>query len=104
MSYKDEYKDSEHIGQIKERIEVDIKVKKIFHFENEFGSKKIYHMSADGNYLVWFCSSQGLDEGFEGKVRLTVKDHTVYNGVKQTIVNRVAKVKEKILPDAVDKS
>ena len=44
----------------------------------------------DGNVLVWITGSRTLDVGDQGKVRATVKDHRQYQGVWQTVVQRVA--------------
>jgi len=88
MGYLDKYKDSVHIGEIKERIEIDIKVERMIPFENEFGSKKIYTISSGSNYIVWFCSGNGIPEDFVGKIKCTIKDHVVYKNINQTIINR----------------
>jgi hypothetical protein len=49
------------------------------------------------NVITWFCSGAGLDDDIEiGDTLLltgTVKKHQVYNGVKQTVLNRCKAVK-----------
>lgn len=98
MGYLEQYKDSQHVGETKERLEFNVKVTRIFLHENEFGQKRIHHMvTDDGNYLVWFCSSTGLEQDYEGRIKATIKDHVEYKGVKQTIVNRVSKIKNNLI-------
>ena len=95
-SFKD-YSSSEYVGDIKERREMNITVDRIFEKEGDFGLTKIHHMIDElGNYLVWFCSGVGLQVGDTYKVKATVKKHSEYNGVKQTIVNRVTPILEKV--------
>ena len=93
LAAKENKTSSDFVGAIKDRIEITVTVNRIFIKEGDFGTTRIHHMTDDnGNYLVWFASNNGLVEGETYKVKATIKDHSVYNGTKQTIVNRVSPV------------
>ena len=48
---------------------------------------------ADGNRFKWWATSLGLEESADFvTVKATVKSHGEYNGIKETVVNRVAQV------------
>lgn len=49
----------------------------------------------EGDLLVWFTTSSKFDEDFKGNIKFTIKNHQKYEGIKQTIVNRVSVVKPK---------
>jgi hypothetical protein len=96
-----EFADSKHVGEVKERREFNVTVKRIFEKDGDFGLTRIHHMLTDNNeYLVWFASSRGLEEGQSYTVKATIKKHDEFRGVKQTVVNRVTPITEKVLEDA----
>jgi hypothetical protein len=81
--------ESQYIGTIGEKIEIDITVKRIFGFESKFGYKKVIIMEdADGNVFKYVTQSCYLQEGETVKLVGTVKDHTEYDDVKQTVITR----------------
>ena len=98
---------SQHIGEIGERIEVEVTLEKEFSFEvpsfKGWGTdtKTIYIFAdAAGNKFVWkstACLWQNDDddhmkpvcEGDTVKIKATVKDHTEYKDEKQTEIQRV---------------
>lgn len=80
---------SEHIGEVGERIEVDVVVEKVHVFENDWGTTKLHRFKDDkGNVIVWFASNELLEEGKNYKIRGTVREHSEYRGVKQTVLTR----------------
>lgn len=80
---------SEHIGEVGERIEVDVVVEKVHVFENNWGNTKLHRFKDDkGNVIVWFASNAFLEEGKNYKIRGTVREHSEYRGVKQTVLTR----------------
>ena len=96
-------KDSNYIGEINGKIEnLKVKLFSIKGYEapafNGYGLNwiNIYSFSdKDGNVLVWKTSSfiEGAEENKEYIINATIKDHKVYNDVKQTILKR-CKVQE----------
>ena len=93
---KNNYVNSEFVGKVKDRICLNVTVNKKNRIDSVYGTSIIHHMSDDnGNYLVWFCTSANdLDEGKKYHVKATIKKHDLYNGIKQTLVNRVSVIGE----------
>lgn len=96
---------SEFVGEIKSRIERVVTFIGESSYEREaytYGWETVYiykFADEDGNMLVWkTTSSLGywdenddwnvVDPGENIKLRGTVKQHNVYNGIKQTVLNR----------------
>lgn len=99
------FESSEFVGEIKSRIERVVTFIGESSYERKaytYGWETVYiykFADEDGNMLVWkTTSSLGywdknndwnvVDPGDSIKLRGTVKQHSVYNGVKQTILNR----------------
>lgn len=89
---------SEHVGEIKKRYEFDnaevIFVKEI---NGAYGlTTLIKFKTEDDNILTWFATNApSVERGEKYNIRATVKKHDEYNGIKQTLVNRVFFKKEK---------
>lgn len=82
---------SEFVGNIKERITINIEVIGKRYIENNFGSKTLYNMvDEEGNILIWWCTNHAeMEIGFKGNITGTVKAHNVYQNYNQTVINRV---------------
>lgn len=96
---------SDFVGNVKERIDVEVTIEKELRFEGYYGMTSLYIMKdADDNKFTWFTQSglykDGQDpfgndkevpceEGDVVKIRGTVKEHKVYQGEKQTVLTRV---------------
>ena len=91
---------SEHVGALKERLEMEVRIIGKRWIESMYGSTAIIRMlDANDNLFVTFASGRFGDEAnIEDKVTIrgTVKKHDVFKDVKQTILNRVAKVKDDV--------
>ncbi len=87
---------SEHVGALKERLNMDVRVIGKRWVESRFGSTALIRMlDKDDNLIITFSGGAfGEDVNIEDKVTIrgTVKKHDEFKGVKQTILNRVAKV------------
>lgn len=81
--------DSEFVGKIGDRIEVEVTIIKALKLENDFGGS-VMHLMEDNNrnVFVWITSAKSWAEGSVKRVRGTVKDHRIYKGVKQNILTR----------------
>lgn len=84
---------SEYIGEIGDRITFDVASTKIVtSWETDYGMMwLVKFVSVEGNVFMWRASSiNNLPDDFEliKKITGTVKDHTEYNGIKQTFINR----------------
>lgn len=82
-------KDSEYVGNIKERLDFEAELLSIRSFETDFGTTYLYTFNSKGNVLVWFSSSnKDLSVGTTYKFKGTVKKHQTYKEVKQTVLTR----------------
>lgn len=85
---KESCKDSQHIGNIKDRITIDMQDFKIVtSWETDWGVTVIYKiLDINGNVYTW-KTSKAIDENAK-KIIGTVKAHNEYNGIKQTELTR----------------
>ena len=81
---------SEYVGEIKERLrDILVTLTEAREISGYYGPSKVFTFNQGENVLTWITSSP--PEAIVGQKYLltgTVKDHTVYNGVKQTKLNR----------------
>lgn len=82
---------NEHFGEVKKRDTFTFKCINIIVKENEYGFTHIHKMMDKEGRQAIFFSSAGvkIEEGETSTVKATVKSHGEYNGVKQTVVQRV---------------
>ena len=83
---------SVHVGEIKERLrDMHGTFVSAKYFENEWGGKYIYTFDIDGNIFTWFSQSildNDINPGDAIVLTGTVKDHTEFNGILQTVLSR----------------
>ena len=78
---------SEYQGEKDEWLEKDIIIKKNIPLDNQYGNSHMHIMEdADENVYVWTTASKSLEVDTTVHMRMKVKDHKEYDGVKQTIV------------------
>ena len=76
-----------HVGTVGERRDFDLTVKKVLAFEGTFGATYV-NICEDGNgNVVVYKGSNDWPTG-PIKVKATVKDHDVRNGLPQTLISR----------------
>lgn len=84
---------SEFQGQIGDRLEVEITVKRAIELEGCFGSSVMHIMEDENeNVYVWTTAAKHWPEGGFKRIRGTVKDHRIYKNTKQTLLTRVMEV------------
>lgn len=85
---------SEFIGNIKDRIEVIVTIKRAIEVYGTYGSS-IMHLMEDENknVFIWTTAAKALTVDEVYHLRGTVKDHKEYKGVKQTILTRCSIMK-----------
>jgi hypothetical protein len=84
--------DSEYVGIVGKRQVMRLSVSDIRELPSDFGVTCLHIMTdEEGNSLKWFASGKSLGTGTH-TVKATVKAHKEYNGIKETIVTRVAEV------------
>ena len=78
---------SQHIGTVGERIMVQGEVVNRIRFDTQFGhTEKVILRDADGNLLV--ANNLPGKIGEVVRVKATIKDHSVFRGVNQTVLSR----------------
>lgn len=78
---------SEYQGEVGQWLELPLTIKKNIKTENRFGTSTIHIMEDEsGNQYFWSTGSKSLEEGKAFNMKVKVKEHKEYNGVKQTVV------------------
>lgn len=90
---KKEYKPSEFIGKIGEKITFEAVCTKSFDVNGAFGLMCINTLMTDNDEIIVWYNPKGLEEEKRYSITATVKDHKVYKDKKQTIILR-PKIKE----------
>ena len=83
----DDLSQSEYQGEVGDWLEREVTIKKNVPVDGRFGENRVHIMEdADGNEYVWITASKNLEVGYKCVMRMKVKEHKEYNGVKQTVV------------------
>ena len=78
---------SEYQGVPGDWLEKEVTIKKNIAVSNQYGDSHLHVMEdVDGNVYVWTTASKSLEENNTVMMRMKVKEHKEYQGVKQTIV------------------
>lgn len=87
---------SNYIGTIGEKFEFDVELKSKKIIETYFGiSELLTFEDEDQNIIKYFYSgSYNFIEGKKYNFIATIKDHSEYKGMKQTMITRTNKIKE----------
>lgn len=89
---------SEWVGEPKQRLDLAVQCTFKKTFESDYGLKTILKFNSNGNQLTWFASGESeFKVGENYMIKATVKGHDQYNSVKQTVVNRVKIIAEKVV-------
>jgi hypothetical protein len=92
---------SQHIGKIKDKIEVTGKVTFLRGFQSDWGFSTLIKIETpEGNQVSWFAnggSDVDLSIGDSLKVKGTIKAHEAFNGFNTTVLNRVKTLEHKPL-------
>ena len=88
---------NDYFGKEGDKVELNVTVVGVHSIASEYGATGIHNMrSPDGYTFVWFATgSNWLESGESYKIKATVKGHSVWQGNKQTILQRVRVVEEK---------
>ncbi len=83
----------EYIGKVGQKIKATVTLVRSVQYDSTFGYRTttghIYIFeTADGNTLVWKTTSAWLDVDKTYQLEGTVKEHSEYNKVKQTVLTR----------------
>lgn len=93
LEKKDRESHSEFVGEVGQKITVEVETSEGYNVETKFGYATINKFTdADGNIYTWFTSTKFYSAGIKLKITGTIKAHNEYNGVKQTVLTRVKEV------------
>jgi hypothetical protein len=85
---------SEWVGSVGERLDLMVTVKQNRSIDNGYSISTMHTMEdSSGNVYVWFTSAKSWPEGMTKHIRGTVKEHSVFRNVKQTVLTRCTEVK-----------
>jgi hypothetical protein len=92
ISEKNPVNKSNHVGTIKQRSVFDLTFQDHFVFDSMYGMtyKFVFH-DDDGNIITWTTTSVGkipFIKGNKYSIKGTVKEHTEYKNVPQTVLSR----------------
>ena len=81
---------SQFIGEVGDKVTMTITVERIIVLKSEFYGDNYITIAHDesGNVITYKGRSDIGSKGDIVIIKATVKEHTVYNGVKQTVVQR----------------
>lgn len=83
---------STYYGEVKEKIEVEVELKKINSFESYYGynnTNYIYTFKKDSYTFTWITSKcLEIEIGEKIKLKGTIKEHKEFNDIKQTVLTR----------------
>ena len=86
---------SGHVGEIKQRMNLELTVQRVVPLESDYGALNIISMRDDRNNLfVWKTGAENPRPGERLKLRGSVKKHDEYRGERQTILTRCQIVDE----------
>ena len=78
---------SEYQGEVNTWLEKEVTITKNITLDSNYGESHMHIMEdADENVYVWTTASKNIEEGKKIILRMKVKEHKEYKGVKQTIV------------------
>lgn len=91
--------ESEYVGEIGEKFDSDVVLSKIHTYETHFtyyGELNFIYKFKDqnDNTIIWKTSNKDLEEGETYRIKGTIKEHSEYDGDKQTVLTR-CKIVEK---------
>jgi hypothetical protein len=98
LAPKAEFAESSFVGEIKQRIRgLDLMLEKIIFLGHGSFGPSYLHLLKDsaGNVFSWITGNKlELAQGTRIKMDATVKEHKLYNGVKQTVLTRAKQLEE----------
>lgn len=81
--------ESKHVGKVKDRRVFELTLIRVFSYSSMYGvSNKLLFKDKEGNYFLWSTGEQQVEEGKEYKVKGTIKEHSFYKEMAQTVLTR----------------
>lgn len=86
---KKEIVPSEYVGEVGQKIEKTLVLKRVYSFDSQFGVTHICNFADEaGNVFIWKTGSWRGDEGKTYTIKGMLKDHSEYKGIKQNVLTR----------------
>jgi hypothetical protein len=81
---------SEYFGNVGDKINITGIFEAAGHYDTQFGTVVIYKITDENdNIFIWKTTSYpNVESGSKVTVRGTIKEHSEYNGTKQTVLTR----------------
>ena len=80
---------SQHLGAVGDKVTLTITVERVIVLETQFGTNYItIARDEQGNAVTYKGRINIGDKGDTNTIKASVKEHTVYNGIKQTAIQR----------------
>lgn len=80
---------SQHLGAVGDKVTLTITVERVIVLETQFGTNYItIARDEQGNAVTYKGRVDIGNKGDTNTITASVKDHTVYNGIKQTVIQR----------------
>ena len=81
--------ESEYIGQVGDKVDLEVTHIRTGSYDTQFGVTWVHSFTdEDGNVLVWKTGSHSSFKSDKIHIKGTIKEHSEYNGVKQTVLTR----------------
>lgn len=89
-----EESDSVYMGEIGDRLDLEITVTTSRKMNGYYGETTVHYMEdTSGNQYLWNTASKNWEAGEKYHIKATVKDHKIIHNVKTTILTRCTLVK-----------
>ena len=86
---KENKKPSNYVGEIKDRLDLNLTLFNIIELEGYYGLSYLYlFKDNEGNIFKWITASKKLENNTAYKIKATIKNHEEYKGIKQTVLTR----------------
>ena len=80
---------SQHVGAVGDKVTMTITVERVIVLKTQFGTNYItIARDEQGNAVTYKGRINIGDKGDTNTIKASVKEHTVYNGIKQTAIQR----------------
>lgn len=80
---------NEHYGEVGSRQDFNLKCVACYVSEGFYGITYVNKLiDEEGRTFVWFTSTKGFEQGQEVTLKGTIKEHSEFNGEKQTVLTR----------------
>lgn len=84
---------SEFVGAIGDKVVLSLTIERVIRMDTPYGvSWMTIARTPEGSVIVYRGSADLGNQGDQVAVKATIKDHTFYQGVKQTVIQRPKKV------------